>query len=81
MSDTRSTSGPHDTAPGPTRAAVILPAEGGRQARSSEARLAEAVELARSIDLHVAHTAVVPLRAPTGDAARRGSGRHARRGD
>jgi GTP-binding protein HflX len=64
MSETRSTSGPHDTAPGPTRAAVILPAEGGRQARSSEARLAEAVELARSIDLHVAHTAVVPLRAP-----------------
>jgi GTP-binding protein HflX len=64
MSNTRSTSGAHESAPGPTRAAVILPAESGRQARSSEARLAEAVELARSISLDVVHTAVVSLRAP-----------------
>ncbi len=64
MSDTRSPSGTHDTAPGPTRVAVVLPAEGGHQAREPEARLAEAVELARSIGLEVAHTAVVPLRQP-----------------
>ncbi len=64
MSDTRSPSGTRDTDPGPTRAAVILPAEGGRQARSSEARLAEAVELARSIGLEIAHTTIVPLRVP-----------------
>ncbi len=64
MSDTRSASDMHETDSGPTRAAIILPAEGGPQPRSSEARLAEAVELARSIGLEVAHTAVVPLRAP-----------------
>jgi GTP-binding protein HflX len=44
---------------------VILPVgAGGRAARSSEARLAEAVALAHSIALDVAHTAIVPLRAP-----------------
>ncbi len=65
MNETRSANGPHETDPGPTRAAVILPWEGnGRHARSSEARLAEATELARSIALEVVHTAVVPLRAP-----------------
>jgi GTP-binding protein HflX len=65
MSDTRSTNGPHDTAPAPTRAAVILPWEGGgRQSRSGEARLAEAVELARSIRIEVVHTVILPLRTP-----------------
>ncbi|HZF75823.1 MAG TPA: GTPase HflX [Acetobacteraceae bacterium] len=64
MSGTRGSQDTHETAPGPTRAAVILPAEGGHRARAPEARLAEAVELARSIDLDVVHTAVVPLRQP-----------------
>jgi GTP-binding protein HflX len=43
---------------------VVLPWEGGagQAARSAEARLAEAVELARSIGLNVVHTAIVPLR-------------------
>jgi GTP-binding protein HflX len=63
MNETRPASGPYDTAPGPTRAAVVLPWEGGsRQARGSEARLAEATELARSIGIEVAHTAVVTIR-------------------
>lgn len=50
---------------GPTRTAVVLPWENraGYQARSAEARLAEAVELAGSIGLVVEHTAVVALRA------------------
>jgi GTPase len=50
---------------GATRTAVILPWEvsGGHQPRGAEARLAEMVELAGSIGLEVAHTAVVPLRA------------------
>ncbi|MCB4823189.1 GTPase HflX [Roseicella aerolata] len=63
MSDTTSPSGPHDTAAAPTRTAVILPWEGGPQApRSAEARLAEAVELARAIGLAILHQAILPLR-------------------
>jgi GTP-binding protein HflX len=63
-SETRTSSGPHDTAPGPTRCAVVLPWEGAgaQQPRGAEARLAEAVELARSIGLEVVHTATPPLR-------------------
>jgi GTP-binding protein HflX len=52
---------------GPTRAAVILPWEhaagAGDHARAAEARLAEAVGLAASIGLVIAHTAILPLRA------------------
>jgi GTP-binding protein HflX len=63
MSDRRTEADLHGTAAGPTRTAVILPWEGSRQqARSAEARLAEAVELARSIGLEVLHSAIVPLR-------------------
>jgi GTPase len=56
----------------PTRAAVILPWErphgnGNResieQVRAADARLAEAVGLARSIGLVVVHTAILPVRA------------------
>jgi GTP-binding protein HflX len=49
---------------GLTRAAVILPweHEAGPASRSAEARLAEAVALARSIDLNVVNTTSVPLR-------------------
>ncbi len=48
----------------PVRAAVILPWEkpSGDQPRAAEARLAEAVGLAASIDLVVVHTAILPLR-------------------
>ncbi len=63
MSETRSPAGSHDTAPAPTRCAVVLPWEGaGHPPRGAEARLAEAVELARSIGLDIVHTATVPLR-------------------
>ena len=54
------------TAPGPTRAAVILPWEKPDRidaGRAAEARLAEAVGLAASIGLVVVHEAIVPLRA------------------
>jgi len=50
----------------PTRAAVILPWEHAgqsEQARAADARLAEAVGLAASIGLVIAHTAILPLRA------------------
>ncbi len=52
------------TAPGPTRAAVILPWEKprGDASRAAEAQLAEAVGLAASIGLVVVHTAIPPLR-------------------
>jgi GTP-binding protein HflX len=53
-------------APGPTRAAVILPWEKPDRidaGRAAEARLAEAVGLAASIGLVVVHEAIVPLRA------------------
>jgi GTPase len=67
MTDTFSSpSTPHaDTVGGATRTAVVLPWESsaGRQPRGADARLAEMVELARSIGLEVVHTAVVPLRA------------------
>ncbi|MDJ0388302.1 GTPase HflX [Roseomonas sp. E05] len=61
MTDTRA---PSDTAPERTRTAIILPWEAGADhlARSAEARLAEVVELARSIGLEVVHTATLPLR-------------------
>jgi GTPase len=54
-----------DTGGGATRTAVVLPWENSadHQPRSADARLAEMVELARSIGLEVVHTAVVPLRA------------------
>ena len=50
---------------GPTRTAVVLPWENaaGYPVRSAEARMAEAVELARSIGLAVQPTATVALRA------------------
>ena len=57
---------PIDTAPAPTRAAVILPWErpdGSDAHRAADARLAEAVGLAASIGLVVVHTAIPPLRA------------------
>jgi GTP-binding protein HflX len=67
MTDTFSSpSTPHaDTVGGATRTAVVLPWESsaGHQPRGADARLAEMVELARSIGLEVVHTAVVPLRA------------------
>ena len=54
-----------DTASGATRTAVVLPWEdpAGHRPRGADARLAEMVELAKSIGLEVVHTAVVPLRA------------------
>jgi GTP-binding protein HflX len=66
MTDISSPSAPNaDTASGATRTAVVLPWENlaGHQPRSADARLAEMVELAKSIGLEVVHTAVVPLRA------------------
>jgi GTP-binding protein HflX len=66
MTDTSSSSARHaDTAGGTTRTAVVLPWESsaGHQPRGADARLAEMVELAKSIGLEVVHTAVVPLRA------------------
>ena len=52
-----------DTASGATRTAVVLPWENpaGHRPRGADARLAEMVELAKSIGLEVVHTAVVPL--------------------
>lgn len=57
-----------DTAPPPSRAAVVLPWDkhlslGAGQIRSAEARLAEAVGLAASIGLVVVHQQTFPLRA------------------
>jgi len=67
MTDTPSQPAPHADGGGngATRTAVVLPWEGsaGHQPRSADARLAEMVELAKSIGLGVVHTAVVPLRA------------------
>ena len=66
MTDTPSQPAPHaDGGNGATRTAVVLPWEGsaGHQPRGADARLAEMVELAKSIGLEVVHTAVVPLRA------------------
>ncbi len=66
MTDTSSSSARHaDTGNGATRTAVVLPWENpaGHQPRGADARLAEMVELAKSIGLGVVHTAVVPLRA------------------
>lgn len=48
----------------PVRAAVILPWAEGRERRSAEARLEEAMNLAASIGLVVVHHAVHPLREP-----------------
>ncbi|MBS0561965.1 MAG: GTPase HflX [Proteobacteria bacterium] len=61
---------PVETAPPPTRAAVILPWERRErsdpnapdQSRAAEARLAEAIGLAASIGLIVVHSAILPLR-------------------
>src|SRR4051794_41458818 len=63
MNDTESHPGLHDTAEAPMRTAVILPWQQDGQSRDASARLAEAVELSRSIGLDVVHTATVPLRA------------------
>src|SRR3712207_3034981 len=67
MSDTPSQPAQHADGgnDGTTRTAVVLPWEGsaGHQPRSADARLAEVVELAKSIGLEVVHSAVVPLRA------------------
>src|SRR3712207_4478768 len=66
MTDTSSQPTPHaNSGSGSTRTAVVLPWESaaGHQPRSADARLAEMVELAKSIGLEVVHTAVVPLRA------------------
>ncbi|MGC8468705.1 MAG: GTPase HflX [Acetobacteraceae bacterium] len=55
-----------DTAPAPSRAAVVLPwerPERAEAARAGEARLAEAVGLAASIGLVVVAQEIVPLRA------------------
>lgn len=48
----------------PVRAAVILPWTEGRERRSAEARLEEAMSLAASIGLVVVHHAIFPLREP-----------------
>ncbi len=70
MSDDTSSASPQPASrsndgSGATRTAVVLPWENpaGHQPRSADARLAEMVELAKSIGLEVVHTAVVPLRA------------------
>jgi GTPase len=63
MTETRPPAGPHETAAAPTRCAVVLPREGaGQRPRGAEARMAEAVELARSIGLEIVHTAIVTPR-------------------
>src|SRR4051812_3542743 len=64
MTVTDSAAGLHPTAEPPMRTAVILPWRAEGQMRDATARLAEAVELARSIGLEVVHSATVPLRAP-----------------
>jgi GTPase len=63
MSDTESHAGLHATAEAPMRTAVILPWQQDGQSRDAESRLAEAVELSRSIGLDVVHTVTLPLRA------------------
>jgi GTPase len=63
MSDTESHPVLHDTAAAPMRTAVILPWQPDGQSRDAAARLAEAVELSRSIGLDVVHTVTLPLRA------------------
>ncbi|MCO6418673.1 GTPase HflX [Siccirubricoccus sp. KC 17139] len=55
--------GAHPTVEPPMRTAVVLPWQEDGQARSAEARLAEAVELTRSIGVDIVHTATPPLRA------------------
>jgi GTP-binding protein HflX len=80
MSDTELHPGQHATAEPPMRTAVVLPWQGNGQNRGAEARLAEAVELARSIGLDVVHTATLPLRAPQ-PATLLGSGQTASLGD
>jgi GTP-binding protein HflX len=52
------------TAAPPPRTAVVLPWRNANEPRSAEAQLAEAAELARSIGLEIAHTAILPLRTP-----------------
>ncbi len=55
----------HPTEAAPMRSAVILPlADAATEARSAEARLAEAEELARSIGLDVRFRTALPLRNP-----------------
>jgi GTP-binding protein HflX len=54
----------HATTEASMRTAVILPWRIEGQMRDAESRLAEAVELARSIGLDIVHTATVSLRAP-----------------
>ena len=55
----------HPTEAAPMRSAVILPlADAAVEARSAEARLAEAEELARSIGLDVRFCTALPLRNP-----------------
>ncbi|WP_183265707.1 GTPase HflX [Acidocella aromatica] len=59
-----------ETAPPPSRAAILLPwdkeaARTGNQARSAEARLAEAVGLAASIGLVIVHEQIFQLRSLT----------------
>jgi GTP-binding protein HflX len=56
--------GLHATTAPPMRTAVVLPWRDDGEPRSAEARLAEAVELARSIGLEIVYTAVLPLRTP-----------------
>ncbi|MBL6455536.1 GTPase HflX [Belnapia sp. T6] len=65
MPESHRPSGPHETAAAPTRTAVILPWDkSGATGRSAEVRLAEAVELARSIGLDIRHQATLTLRTP-----------------
>ncbi|SDB63259.1 GTPase HflX [Belnapia rosea] len=64
MTDPDSSQDLHATAEPPMRTAVILPWRPEGQMRDAEARLDEAVELARSIGLDIVHTATVNLRAP-----------------
>ena len=64
MTDTDSAAGLHPTPEPPMRTAVILPWRAEGQMRDAAARLAEAVELARSIGLDIVHTATLTLRVP-----------------
>jgi GTPase len=64
MTDTDSAAGLHPTAEPPMRTAVVLPWRAEGQMRDAAARLAEAVELARSIGLDIVHTATLTLRVP-----------------
>jgi GTP-binding protein HflX len=61
----------HETARAPTRAYVVVPelrtrqsGEGGTSSRSAEARLDEAVGLARAIDLHIVGQGIVRIAEP-----------------